>query len=113
MVDISFSLSATGNVAAKLKIANGKMTGYVAAERQETKEKLEQQKERFSETLAGSEGLSSVSLSFVNTPDLDLRRFAAETDRENDAIERSEETTVTTKALYRAAKSFLNILNDF
>ena len=113
MVDISFSLSAIGNVAAKLKIANGKMTGYVAAERQETKEKLEQQKERFSEALAGSEGLSSVSLSFVNTPDLNLRRFAAETDRENDAIERSEETTVTTKALYRAAKSFLNILNDF
>lgn len=110
IVDIQFTLSSMGSVAAKLRAAGQNLTGYIAAERPETAAFFREREERFSGELAGKTGFQGVKLSVVEDRSLDLRRFSTETDRENDGITRDGDP-VTTKQLYRAAKAFLSLLN--
>ncbi|MBQ4293341.1 MAG: hypothetical protein II754_01660 [Lachnospiraceae bacterium] len=113
VVDIMFSLSSLGNVAAKLRAEGQTLTGYIAADHKETADAFREREEAFTRELLSSSGLSEVKLSVVNDTRLDLKRFGAETDRENDRLRGEQGSEVTTRALYRTAKSFLSLLNDF
>lgn len=114
IVDILFSLSSLGSVAAKLKVEDGKLSGFVAADRRDTVDLFAGKGEDFLRAFLGVEGIASVSLNPVFDEKLNLSHFNASTDEENDALrQEKDQSPVSTKTLYKVAKSFLSVLNTF
>ncbi len=114
LVDIMFSLSSLGSVAAKLRVEGGKLTGFVAANNRETVDTLSRNGDVLLNALSGIDGIDSVAINPVFDERLDLSHFNASTEEENDAFrENAGADGVRTKTLYKIAKKFLSALNRF
>lgn len=114
IVDIMFSLSSLGSVAAKLRMEDGRLTGFVAADRRETVDAFSSRGGELTRAFTGIEGVESVSIHPVFEERLDLTHFNASTEEENSAFRRENGGgPVRTPVLYKIAKSFLSALNSF
>lgn len=114
MIDIMFSLSSLGSVAAKLRMEDGRLTGFVAADRRETVDAFLARGGELTRAFTGIEGVESVSIHPVFEERLDLTHFNASTEEENSAFRRENGGgPVRTPVLYKIAKSFLSALNSF
>ena len=117
IVDIMFSLSSLGSVAAKLKVEDGKVSGFVAADRQETAELFYEKGTDLAAALTSVEGISAVNMNPICDEKLELPKFSAATDTENEAYLKANgvtpENRTPTRVLYQVAKSFLSVLSSF
>ena len=114
LVDIMFSLSSLGSVAAKLRVDGGKLTGFVAASSRETVDVFSRNGEVLLSALSGIDGIDSVTINPVFDEHLDLNHFNASTEEENDAFRKNAGTEkVRTKTLYKIANNFLSALKRF
>ena len=117
IVDIMFSLSSLGSVAAKLKVEDGKVSGFVAADRQETAELFYEKGTDLAAALTSVEGISAVNMNPICDEKLELPKFSAATDTENEAYLKANgvtpENRTPTRVLYQIAKSFLSVLSSF
>lgn len=114
LVDLMFSSSSLGKVAAQFKADGESVTGFVASDRQETNARLAKCGERFEEMLKQDDMYQETEIRFLYTVDLDLNQFESRDSAKNtpDDEKNSERDAVQTKKLYHTAKSFLNLLNE-
>lgn len=112
MVDISLSIEAIGSVAAKLKCGGGRISGFVAADREDTRQKLSSLDEVLSAELKSAGRAEEANISYIRDEGLDIRRFNASVDEENEGIERETGDSVNTRTLYLISKSFLKVINE-
>lgn len=117
IVDIMFSLSSLGSVAAKLKVEDGKVSGFVASDRRETADLISERGNDLLAALTSVEGIRAVNVNPIHDDKLELPKFSAATDTENDAYRKangiSTEKRTPTRVLYQIAKSFLTVLSSF
>lgn len=117
IVDIMFSLSSLGSVAAKLKVEDGKVSGFVASDRRETADLISRKGNDLLAALTSVEGIHAVNVNPIHDEKLELPKFSAATDTENDAYRKANgitgEKPTPTRILYQVAKSFLTVLSSF
>lgn len=117
IIDIMFSLSSLGSVAAKLKVEDGKVSGFVASDRQETADLFYEKGSDLLAALTSVEGIQAVNVNPIHDEKLELPKFSAATDTENEAYLKANgktaENRTPTRVLYQVAKSFLSVLSSF
>ncbi len=117
IIDIMFSLSSLGSVAAKLKVEDGKVSGFVASDRQEMADLFYEKGSDLLAALTSVEGIQAVNVNPIHDEKLELPKFSAATDTENEAYLKANgktaENRTPTRVLYQVAKSFLSVLSSF
>ena len=119
VVDIMLETKLAGKIAATFQAKENGISGMIAADNLQTKESIEEQKDKFMEIFSSTDGKitqdmvqTNISTAFV--PNLDLNRFSNTTLNHNS--EKAPETTdayqVQTTRLYRLAESFIRMVKE-
>lgn len=95
-----------GEVAAELSIEDGKISGFVASDRQDGIEDLRQIETSFAETLLKN-GKTIKNLDFIYSKDLNIHNFSKEAEK---TINHHK---VSSKELYNTAKDFIYSLQNY
>ncbi len=118
MVDIMFSLSALGSVAAKLKLEGGQLSAVIATNQKSTKDGFLVIEEELEDSFCKIAGVEQAKFTMIYDAKMDTRMIAAKNALEKDEMEAEkrvnesgEESDTSTRTLYLLAKNFLKQLN--